>query len=646
MNFFEHQDRAHQNTQKLVGLFIMAVLCIIFAVYLAALFAFTAVSQNYTRLNIWQPELFVLIALPTILVIGGGSLYKLAQLRQGGSVIAQELGGRLLTVTTPDSAERQLLNVVEEMAIAAGISVPAVYVLDQEASINAFAAGFTPNDAVIGVTKGCLEQLTRDELQGVIGHEFSHILNGDMRLNLRMVGVLYGILLIYIVGRGIFDLRYGLRSRDNDGKAIFLFGLALILIGSIGAVFGRLIQSAISRQREFLADASAVQFTRNPSGIAAALRKIASYHHQAFIQSPQAAASSHLFFGNALRANFLGELFATHPPLNQRIRRLEASIGQAVGQSVATAPSSSVAIASEPGAAVMGLAPSTLKRSAPSPQIHAKPKQVIAQVGTVSPEHFAYAQALLAQLPTAIQTGLRDSQSAVALVYGLAIETEPPTLRDQQLVWLGQVESSEMLASVREFQATIAQLDPRMRLPLLDLTIPALRQNPASQAERMLKVLQGLAKVDGRWSLSEFVVYVVLRHRLHPDVAAKTKPQVQYTTLPQVWADCLMLLSSLSRVGQTQPDAIAYAFRSGLYRLPGISQLELPEFPPASKLAELQKSLQRLSNASPKLKQAIIDACAHTVLLDNLVTVPEADLLRAIIICLDCPLPPFLNSTR
>jgi Zn-dependent protease with chaperone function len=292
MNFFEHQDRARQNTKMLIGLFVMAVMGMVFTIYIAALIAFGLFAQESVSI-LWYFNLFVLVAVPTIAVIGCGSYFKLVTLRQGGKVIAKDLGGRLVAHGTADPAEQQLLNVVEEMAIAAGISVPAVYVLDQEAGINAFAAGFTPNDAVIGVTRGTLDLLNRDELQGVIGHEFSHILNGDMRLNLRLVGLLHGILLIYIVGRVLF--RSSGRSRSKEkGDPFLLFGLALILIGGIGLVCGRLIKSAVSRQREFLADASAVQFTRNPAGIAGALLKISGHSRGALIHSPYAEVNSHL----------------------------------------------------------------------------------------------------------------------------------------------------------------------------------------------------------------------------------------------------------------------------------------------------------------------------------------------------------------
>lgn len=659
MNFFEHQDRAHQNTQKLVGLFLLAIVAMIITIYIAALVAFGGLTAGV----VWHPGLFVSVAIPTMLVIGCGSCYKLLSLRQGGQIIAHDLGGRRLAPETTDSNERQLLNVVEEMAIASGISVPAVYVLDHESGINAFAAGFTANDAVIGVTRGTLDQLNRDELQGVIGHEFSHILNGDMRLNLRLVGLLHGILLIYLLGRILVRFNSGSRSREK-GEMFGVFGLALILIGGIGLVCGRLIKSAVSRQREFLADASAVQFTRNPSGIASALQKISQHHSRSLIQSPYAETNSHLFFGSAIRFYFFEDLFATHPPLEQRIRRLNSSkisTTPASGNTQLGTPSRNLSNTPSSNetrspnlnnSLTMGFvdhsASSSANRGANT--ITTSPDQIVAQIGTVAPEHFAYAQTLLAQLPESIQVGLRDRQSAIAIIYALALDSDQDQVRNQQMTWLRQVEPKETVEATLEFHQTLAQLDPRVRLPLLDLTIPVLRQSSAAQCQQLFKCMNGLAKADGHWSLTEFVLYLVLFHRLQPCMNSTIDRTVQHTRLEQVWSDCLIVLSALAQVGQTNQnttnqDAIIYAFRSGLYRLPGAGKLEIPDVPPSCNFSVLNKSLQRLSVASPKLKQAIVDACAHTVLLDNVVTIQEADLLRAIVITFDCPLPPFLNRT-
>lgn len=631
MSFFEHQDRARQNTQQLIGLFALSIGCIITTVYGAALITFGGLKRASLH-GLWHPGLFAVIAVGTLFVVGCGSWYKLLQLRQGGRVIAQDLGGRLLIAETANEAERQLLNVVEEMAIAATIPVPAVYVLDREQGINAFAAGYAPKDAVIGVTRGLLEQLNREELQGVIGHEFSHILNGDMRLNLRLVGLLHGILLIYLIGRILVRWNVDIPSRKDKENSFFWFGLALVAIGSIGMVCGQLIQCAVSRQREFLADASAVQFTRNPAGIAGALEKIAAYHSGSLIQSAHAASNSHLFFGNALRFNFFGDLLATHPPLGQRIKRLSAYMGRYSSQPEIRSESSSQ------------LSSNQLPSSLPSNQAAVMGFAGAAAAQTLSPRSSTaaprQAQNWLMQIPQSLQTGLQTQQGAEAIVYALALDLEDQALQQQQVDWLKQ--SNQDLEAILAYSQALQQIDARLRLPLLDQCLPLLRQSPAAQCHQMLKNTNALAKLDGRWSIDEFALCLILWHHLLPCIQPVAEQLPEHKTLQPVWSDCLMLLSALARVGQTQPEAVSDAFRAGLYRLPGAGQFERPDAPPACNLNQLRKSLEQLKQVSPRLKQAIVDACAHLVLLDGSVGQQEATLLWAIATVLNCSLPPFL----
>ena len=642
MNFFEHQDQAQQNTRRLMGLFALSIATMIVAIYCAAVIVFNLTSlsspssgcrgwrislfgtsrrscnnpltsslPHFDTSSWWNPNLFFWVAIVTIIVIAIASLYKISSLQQGGSVIAQELGGRLLLAEIANVDERQLLNIVEEMAIAANIPPPAVYLLDNESGINALAAGFTPKNAVIGVTRGCLQQLTRDELQGVIGHEFSHILNGDMRLNLRLVGILHGILFVYIIGRLMIE------SEDSNHSWLWYFGLALMAIGSLGLLFGRLIKSAVSRQREFLADASAVQFTRNPDGIAGALQKIGSVGSR--LQSPYAESSSHMFFGSALKFTSLEDLLATHPPIRQRLRRLG-------GLNVAQISTSASGSASH-DSLVMGFAGSS---------------GVLPLVNVVRSKPIAYPESLLAQMSEPLQSGIQEREGAIALVYTLLLDPKNLQARSQQVEWLRQIEpeiSQQMLA----FHPQIEQLAVRDRLPFLDLAVPALLQNSAAQCQQLFNCVQGLAKVDNRWSLTEFVILVILQTHLQPCLGKVVKSE-QFSTLDPIWSDCIVVVSALAQVGQTDSDAIVYALRSGLFRLPGAGQQTMPKLPPNWNFSELRKSLNRLSVASLKLRQAIVETCSYTVLLDNTVTDQEAELLRAIVIVLNCPLPPFLNS--
>ncbi|MBN3905686.1 MAG: M48 family metallopeptidase [Nostoc sp. NMS1] len=626
MNFFEHQDRARQNTQQLIGLFSLSIAVMIMAIYIASLFLFRMAPRVW-----WHPGLFICVAGMTIIAIAVGSLYKIACLREGGSVIAQELGGRLLLPEFADEQGQQLLNIVEEMAIASGISVPEVYLLERETSINAFAAGFTPNDAVIGVTRGTLQHLSRDELQGVIGHEFSHILNGDMRLNLRLVGLLHGILFIYITGELLWRIRG--TSREDKGLPLWAFGLALMAIGGIGLLCGRLIKAAVSRQREFLADASAVQFTRNPNGLNGVFQKLQQMDSR--LISPGAEAASHMFFGNALNPSFWDNMFSTHPPLAERIRR----VGGLNVSNLAAMPSRNQ-ISPSQESLTMGFVGGS----------SATPGHIVSQVGSVTPEHFAHAQALLSQLPESLRLGVREQESAMAIAFALALDTENIEIQERQIAWLREVQPAELVDKTLELSGEISQLDPKIRLPLVDLAVPVLRQNSAKECQRLCKCVHGLVVATGSLSLWHFVLQLILWHRLQPSINPTSATTVEFTSIEQIWPDCLLVLSVIARVGHSQPDAstedIAYAFRSGVFRLPKAAEQEKPDTPPSCNFTELKKGIERLRLASPKLKQVIVDACAHTVLLDNKVTQSEADLLRAIAMTLDCPIPPFLNPQR
>jgi Zn-dependent protease with chaperone function len=335
MNFFEQQEKARRNTKYLVFLFVLALLSIGFAVNSLVALLFVIGQPETSNLQFVEAlknsSAYTWLAL--LLLVGGASLFRMLTLGGSGRKIAEFLGGTPLPLEPENLKDRQLRNTVEEMSIASGIPVPDIYVLRGESGINAFAAGLTPSEAVIGVTQGTIDKLNRDELQGVIAHEFSHIFNGDMRLNLKLIGVISGILFLSTVGRVLMDsvsrrrTFSSSRSGKNDGRGfILILGLGLFLIGLIGVFFGNLIKAAVSRQREFLADASAVQFTRNPNGIGGALKKIKG--SSSAVSDPRAGEASHMFFGSI--KNF--SLFATHPPIDERLARIKHFSPDSVGQ--------------------------------------------------------------------------------------------------------------------------------------------------------------------------------------------------------------------------------------------------------------------------------------------------------------------------
>ena len=459
--------------------------------------------------RLWDPGLFAVVALGTLTLVGGGSLYRIASLSGGGHTVAELLGGRPLTPQTSDPDERKILNVVEEMAIASGTPVPPVYLMEDEDGINAFAAGYTPGDAVIGVTRGCIRNLTRDELQGVIAHEFSHILNGDMRLNIRLIGVLYGILLISIAGWIIFrstsgGVRISTRRDDDDrrgGNPWPLVGLALYVLGYVGVFFGNLIKAAVSRQREYLADASAVQFTRNPDGIATALKKIGALSEGSKVQSAEAAETSHLFFGDAIGHMF--SPFATHPPLADRIRRIDPSfdgdfskVKLTTGPTVSRASDAGVTLRAQPGAS--------------KGSFRFNPAEVLAHVGRVDPQQLAYASALLASYPPSLKDRAYEPFGARAIVFALLVDRDNAEIRDGQRRWLAQYTEPGIVQEVEAVLPEVLRLAPESRLPLVAMIVPALRRLSHEQFDRFDADVRALVQADNQVSLYEYAAPAAL----------------------------------------------------------------------------------------------------------------------------------------
>ena len=436
MDFFQNQEVARKKTGLLIVYFLLAVILIILTVYVAIAAVLRLAEPGdqsgaeLTLSALWDPQLFGAVAVGTAALISGGSLYKIASLSGGGHTVAELLGGRLLHPQTTDPDERRILNVVEEMAIAAGTPVPPVYLLEQEDGINAFAAGHSPNDAVVAVTRGCVRTLSRDELQGVVAHEFSHILNGDMRLNLRLMGVLFGILLIGLAGYILLrsssggTVRLGARDDDRRGaNPLPLIGLALYVIGYVGVFFANLIKAAVSRQREFLADASAVQFTRNPDGIAGALKKIGALAEGSTIREPRAEEASHMFFGNLGGAGQLFGLLSTHPPLAERIRRIDPSFD---------GDFSKVQLEPPGDPAPAGAAAARPPRAG---SFSFNPAEAVARVGTIAAPQLLYAGRLLEDLPRTLSQQVQDPLGAQATVFALLLDPGD-AVRQQQLSWL------------------------------------------------------------------------------------------------------------------------------------------------------------------------------------------------------------------
>jgi len=657
MNFFERQEEARRSTRRLVLLFLLAVVLIVAAVYLAVALVFTWAAEDRAA-DVWNPMVFAGVAAVTLAVIAAGTLYKVIALRGGGPAVARLLGGRPLPPNTRDFKERRLLNVVEEMALASGMPVPSVFVLDQEPGINAFAAGFSSADTVIGVTRGCLDLLSRDELQGVIAHEFSHALNGDMRLNLRLMGLLHGILVIAMIGYWLLRSQSGRssgRGKKGGGGQVALLGVAFMAIGWIGVFFGRLIKSAVSRQREFLGDASAVQFTRNPSSIAGALKKIGGLPAGSRIANSHAEEASHLFFGNAMAKAFvaqLDDLMATHPPLAERIKRIEPGFDGELPAVDAEATSKLQLAAAEGEAAagiVAGLAPAAARPApvaaprppSPAASVDIDAGRVADSVGTLDQAHLAHAASFMERLPAALRDTVREPSGACAVVFGLLLDRDP-ALRRAQLDELRRAADAPVHAETVKLSATLEACPTEARLSLIDLALPALRRLSEPQHRVFRSAVERLIAADAKISLFEFTLQRVLLRHLEPHFHPAPPPAVAYGSLRAVSRQASLLLSILAHAGQAQPERATQAFAAGARHLADTrAVLSLLPFEQCG-LAELDRALAELAKASPAMKRKLLGACAAAIAFDKRVTIQEAELLRAVADSLDCPMPPFL----
>ncbi|MFA5912694.1 MAG: M48 family metallopeptidase [Burkholderiales bacterium] len=637
MNFFEQQDAARRQTTRLVLLFLLAVAAIVVAVNIVAALAFMGVSDEQAgggARSMAPASFYLYVTLATLALIAGGSVVQIMSLAGGGAALARMMGARPVSTQSSDPAERRLLNVVEEMAIASGTAVPQVFVMDGEQTINAFAAGFSPSEAAVVVTHGTLERLNRDELQGVIGHEFSHILNGDMRLNLRLMGVLGGILLLTTLGRMLANTS---SRRDSKGSSFVLLGIGLIAIGYIGVFFGRLIQAGLSRQREFLADASSVQFTRNPDGIGRALAKISQAGSR--IVHPRAAEASHMFFGEAIASGF-GDLMATHPPVPERLARIygrPVAISELVARSAAveTEAPAPAALSAFTGDNTFGRGAGGRRGAAAEAQtgMATGAAAVIAAVGEVSTRHVDYAASLLDALPQAVRELTRNVAGARQTMLGLVLAPDGPVKQAQLDLLRAAGEDAELTARIA---AQVQGLGKVARLPLMALAAPTLKSLTATERANFLDLLQQLIAADRRVTLEEFVVATMLEATLG-ERSGRAVP-VNYRKLESLADDARLILSLIAHATNGEAGA---SFQHGLKEL-GIP-LTLLEARAIS-LVDVKAALARLNQLAPMQKPRLVKALVQCALADGKLSLSDAELLRAICSTLDSPLPPFLEA--
>lgn len=625
-NFFQQQQQARKRTTALVVLFTLAVLCtvaltnLVVAVAASGLFNTAVPPQPFFRWWAAHPAFAFWTSLLVLATILLATFYRLATLRSGGGAVALELGGTRVDENIRDPQARMLRNIVEEMAIAAGIPAPAVYVLENESGINAFAAGYGPSDAAVAVTRGTLNALNREELEGVIGHEMSHILNGDMRLNTRLIGVLFGVLAIAVIGR--FLLRAASETGGRSAAGIGLLGLALLITGYTGLLFGRAIKAAVSRSREYLADASAVQFSRNPSGIAGALKKIAVQPEAKPLLGVDSEEVGHMLFNN--RPAFFSSLFATHPPLEERIRRLEPGFRP-----------------NELEKRRYGLeARPATSPNAPPTASPWSPAAVVAAIGAPTAATRATGQAVTHEIPATLRDAAHSPVDAMALVLALTLHQEEPERR-RQLQHLREKLSATSYAPVEAMAPPVLGLDLSLRLPLLELALPALRSRPRALLQGLVTLSDNVARLDGHSSVFDYALTRLLRQY----VAESLTPPVATThalKLHNLNPEVQTLFSVLAEAGHRDAGAARLAFDAGVrHLLPN----HRPDYaPPTPWFVPLDRALTRLDTLPPLIKQTLIEALVMTVGHDRQVVVAETELLRVICALLHCPLPPLARA--
>ncbi|MDV5044920.1 M48 family metallopeptidase [Vibrio diabolicus] len=616
MDFFDHQDTARQRTGLLVFLFSLAVVTITGLVSVLSIGIYYGVTGEHFDQETALTYVLLCFA-GVLLVVTISSMVRLSALTSnGGRGVAESIGGKLISSNTLDAKHRQLLNVVEEMAIASGIPVPPVYVMQEERGINAFAAGMSIDDAVIGVTQGALDSFTRDELQGVIAHEFSHILNGDMRLNTRLIGVLFGITCIAHFGHLVLDnthhtSRVSRSSSDSDKgfAVVMLIAIICLVLGWIGTLFGSMIKAAISRQREFLADASAVQFTRNDQGIAGALKKIGSHMAGSSLNTKASDEMSHMMFGQSKLSGFSG-LFATHPPLEERIRRIEPGWDGSFSQS-SHRPTTSFENDN-----VSGFSSGT------STQPEKPTTAELSEVG----------QQLLNQLPSELVDIAREPYSARFIAFALIFDGSE-LQREMIKSHIPNVSQAQLLPWLDY------DLPLHLRFPLIELSIPALKSLSEGQKNRLCQVLRELSQTDDHYSLAEWCVINLLEKQLLESYGC-TK---QIQSLKQLKESVFWLLRELAWVSHSQPEDAQRAFSSALTCL-GFNDAELQ---PANKNWGLNRAaLELLLQLKPKSRRLFVKACRLAIESDGKVTVAEGELYRVIACFLEVPEPPLTVSVN
>ena len=647
MNFFDAQDRARRTSRRLVVAYIFATIAIVLGVTAIvgfSLFNFTEAGYGTTVGQFARQQSGILAgtAILATLFILGSSLFKTAVLSTGGGRVATAMGGTLVPADVRDPQRRRLRNVVEEMAIASGVPVPEIYVLEEESSINAFAAGYTPSDAAIAVTRGTLELLERDELQGVIAHEFSHVLNGDMRINIRLMGVLFGIMVLGLIGRMI--VRGGhhtsiVSSRRNRGAPVVLIiGLGLMILGGIGVFFARIIKSGVSRQREYLADASAVQFTRQTDGIANALKKIGGYREGSLIKSTDPEEVSHMLFGTGAS---LSGLFATHPPLVERIQALDPHFKESDFPRVDRREYRPSVSAHETRSGFAADVTTALARGGSA----VLAESIAETVGQPENEHVEYAQQLRQSVPESLYEAAHSAEFAYLLTIALILHRNSNAV-ERQFTLVKEQLGIERTRIVRRYYEELQSTGEEYRLPLLAIAFPALKLRPNPELSYLVSLATRIIELDGRVDLYEYCFYRILMSNLGQAVDPSGRRSAVRSRKKDLRVAAVDLLRVLADYGHDNDEDSAAAFASGVLSLGKWATEYEYTFDREYTVPILDRSLDLLLGLNVKGKESLLRAISATAAHDSRLAIAEAELIRAVCATLNYPLPPILVHRR
>jgi len=650
VNFFDAQDRARRTSRRLIAAYIVATIAIVLAVTALvglALYNFSgtgygyATTPGYTTSEFFAQQGSILVgtAILTTLFILGASLYKTSVLSAGGGRVATDMGGTLVPADVQDPMRRRLRNVVEEMAIASGVPVPEIYVLEEENAINAFAAGFTPSDAAIAVTRGTLELLDRDELQGVIAHEFSHVLNGDMRINIRLMAVLFGIMVLALIGRlivrGGHHTSIVSSSRNRGAPIALVIGLGLMIIGGIGVFFARIIKAGVSRQREYLADASAVQFTRQSAGIANALKKIGGYSSGSLIRSADPEEVSHMLFGTG--AKFSG-LFATHPPLFDRIHALDPSFKASDFPRIDPRERSA---ASSPDGVRSGFS-GDITTALATGGTAVLPESIAETVGQPESEHIEYAQHLRQSVPESLYAAAHSSEFAYLLTIALVLHRDGDTV-DRQLSLATEQLGADRARLVRSYYDELSATGAEYRLPLLAIAFPALKARPTQQLSYLVSLATRIIEIDGEIDFYEYCFYRILMSNLGQAIDPSGRRDAVRARKKQLQPAAISLLRVLADYGHKSEEHSEAAYKAGLATLgPWAEKYGYQADRQSYTVSGLDRSLDVLLGLNNKGKESLLRAISATAAHDGKLSIGEAELIRAVCATLDYPLPPIL----